>query len=208
MRFEFSYHREKRALTVRLRAAEYEPVPFVDRLHFWGVDRKPDPQMLGLACCILAAPMPVYSVQLPSVNASSNYCLQIRNHIGVDVHLNKVDDSDRRLLGGDNTVYPYRFVLETSKPVKDQYFEPLSWTGFGDFRGNLGGSIRTNIDAFELTEAEKSLVLALCCAGDRLGYLIVEDLNEELRSLLHNLGLGIVPSHKARLRGNHLSVAS
>lgn len=192
MRVHVQYDRPAQALSLRFDAGLHESHPFVDQLWFWGCNRAPDDQIAGLAACIVASQMPVHTVELVDLRATSQFCRTVGDALDLDVQCKKLDSDDRSLLGGDNTIYPYRHATGATWHNAVVYHEPLSWTGTDDFRGRIGGTVRTNIDMFRLSDAQKDLVVALCCGGASMGSVVAPAIEPGLVTLLHRLGLGIV----------------
>ncbi len=66
-----------------------------------------------------------------------------------------------------------------------------------DLGGSFGGHVRTNIDAFDLTEGEKNLVVALCCAGKEVGHIMLEGAGTEYAQVVHRIGLELIDTTAA-----------
>lgn len=192
MRVHVEFDRAALALSLRFEAGRHETHPFVDHLWFWGCTRAPDITVAGLAACLAAARLPVSSVDLPDLSATPWFCRMVRDALDLDVQCGHLDSDNRGLLGGDNTIYPYRFADGPAWHETDVYHEPLSWTGIDEFRGRIGGAVRSNIDMFPLPPAEKDLIVALCCGGTSLGSVVAPDLAPDRVELLHRLGLGVI----------------
>jgi len=90
-----------------------------------------------------------------------------------------------------------RFSLSDKPQRLIESAEVLTWISLDDLRGPFGGLVRTNIDAFELTEAEKNLVFALCCGGKDVGHILLEEAEPGLATVLHRIGLELVDTTDA-----------
>jgi len=182
---------ERRHYAARFEATDYEARPFIDTLHFWGMETKPDPLMSALGLCIVAAKLPIKTVQFQGLSASPYFCEKVGAALGLQVFPAKLHDGQRKLLGGDLALAPHRYARPHSTTA-EIYAQPMSWTGTADFRGTIGGTLRSNIDVFDLTETEKDLVIGLCTGGDRTGTLIVPTGAESYAPLFHALGLHLL----------------
>lgn len=192
MKIDTQFDRKSQALSIRFEATLYETRPFVDQLWFWGVSRAPDQRIAALAACIVASRLAVETVELSGLRAAATFYRTVSHTLSLDVHGEALAHEERDLLGGDNTIYPYRYAAGPTWQDPGIYHEPLSWTGIEDFRGKIGGKVHSNIDMFPLSAPEKDLVVALFCAGATIGSVVAPDLDPTLGRLLHVLGLGVI----------------
>jgi hypothetical protein len=189
MELDFDYAPDRRYYALRFVPGGLERVPFVPELRFWGVDRAPCPRLGTLAALIaLGAPAPKI-VTVPGGGLSPPVVTALSGHFGLEIHPGHYDADRRDLAGGEKTVAPVRFGAGPGPGSLAGGTEVLTWSSLDDLRGPLGGAIRTNLDAFDLFEGEKNLIVALCCAGRDLGHILVDGVDPALGTVLHRIGL-------------------
>ncbi|MBF9035881.1 hypothetical protein HKCCE2091_16660 [Rhodobacterales bacterium HKCCE2091] len=192
MELRFDHLPGRQFLALRFVPGPYETVPFIRELRFWGVDRAPCPQLGTLAALIALGRHPVASLTLPDTAITPPVCSALSDHFGVELHPSGYDPERRELAGGDKVVAPVRFPRAGEPCWRIAGAEVLTWISLDDLRGPFGGHIRTNIDAFDLPEREKSLIVALCCAGKDLGRIILDGADPDLGRIIHRIGLELV----------------
>jgi hypothetical protein len=192
MDLRISYGHNRRFFALRFTAGSHESVPFLPELRFWGVDRVPCPTLATLAALMALKSHPVRALTLGDAELSPPVCTALADHFGVEIHPAKYDIDRRDLPGGDRIVAPVRFARLAGRPWPGEGAEMLTWMSLDDLRGPFGGLVRTNIDAFDLTEAEKNLIVALCCAGRDVGHIVLDGAPPDMARLLHRIGLELV----------------
>lgn len=198
MELRFDYRRDRLSYMVRFEAGSFESVPLLRELRFWGVDRVPCPNLTTLAALIVLKKSPVSAVTVSETALAPAVCTVLSQYFDVEIHPDDYDLDRRALVGGDISVAPLRFHQSLGVPDwvrQDQ--EVLTWLSLNDLRGPFGGQIRTNLDAFDLSEAEKSLIVALCCAGKELGHVILDTSDPDLARVFHRIGLELVDASEA-----------
>lgn len=189
MDISFTYARDRQYYAIGFLAGAFETAPFVPELRFWGVDRYPCPRLSALAALIALKTHPLTSVTLKSVDINAPVCSVLSQHLGVEIHASKYNADRRDLPGGELVVLPARFGNAAPPRTAAEGAELLTWISLNDLGGLLGGAVRTNIDVFDLTEAEKNLILALCCSGKELGHVLLDRVDPELADVMHGIGL-------------------
>jgi hypothetical protein len=192
MDLRLTHAHNRRFFALRFTAGTYESVPFVSELRFWGVDRTPCPSLATMAALIVLKDHPIKSITLNDAEMVPPVCTALATHFGVEIHPAKYDINRRDLPGGDRIVAPVRFARLASQQWPGEGAEMLTWMSLDDLRGPFGGLVRTNVDAFDLTESEKSLVVALCCAGRDVGHIVLNGAEPDMARLLHRIGLELV----------------
>lgn len=192
MDLRFDYAQNRRFLALRFAAGAHESVPFIRELRFWGVDRVPCPSLGTVAALIALKDHPITTLTLNDVEVPPPVCTALSNHFGVEIQCAKYDINRRDLPGGDRIVAPVRFARLSGQRWPGHGAEALTWMSLDDLRGPFGGLVRTNLDAFDLTEAEKNLIVALCCAGKDVGHIVLDGAEPDLVRLLHRVGLELV----------------
>ena len=192
MDLRITYGHNRRFLALRFTAGSHESVPFLPELRFWGVDRVPCPSLGTLAALIALKGHPVRVLTLEDAEMAPPVCTALSSHFGVEIHPAKYDINRRDLPGGDRIVAPARFARLAIQRWPGEGAEMLTWMSLDDIRGPFGGLVRTNVDAFDLTEAEKNLIVALCCAGRDVGHIVLDGAPPDMARLLHRIGLELV----------------
>lgn len=192
MELSFDYAPERQFYAVRFEAGDYETVPFIQELRFWGVSRVPCPRLTTLAALMTLKNHPMIALTLNGAALNPPVCAALSLHFGVEIHPATYSINRRDLAGGDKIVTPVRFghSSEMRKPVAAS--EELAWISLDDLNGPFGGAIRTNIDAFDLGESEKNLIVALCCAGKDVGHISLDDADPAIENVLHRIGLELI----------------
>ncbi len=197
MELSFDYAADRQFFALRFNAGAFESVPLIRELRFWGVDRVPCPCLSTMAALIALKNHSHTAVTLSSVAINASVCTALSRHFGVGVYPAKYEANHRDLVGGEKTVAPVRFSRAHAQRWRVEGAEVLTWISLDDLRGPFGGLVRTNIDAFDLTESEKSLIVALCCAGKDVGHIIVEGAEAELAQVIHQIGLELIDTNDA-----------
>lgn len=192
MELSFDYSPERQFYVVRFEAGAYESVPFIRELRFWGVGRVPCPRLSTLAALIALKNHPMIAVTLSGVAINPPVCAALSRHFEVEIHPATYDINRRDLAGGERIVAPVRLNREGGQPGLIEGSEELTWVSLDDLRGPFGGLIRTNVDAFDLRESEKSLIVALCCAGKDVGHIILDEAEPGTAETLHRIGLELI----------------
>lgn len=192
MDLRFTHAHNRRFFALRFSAGAYESAPFISELRFWGVDRAPCPSLGTVAALIALKGHTVKSITLNDAEMAPPVCTALSNHFGVEIHTAKYDINRRDLPGGDRIVAPLRFARLASQRWPGEGAEMLTWMSLDDLRGPFGGLVRTNVDAFDLTEAEKNLIVALCCAGRDVGHIVLDGAPPDMARLFHRIGLELV----------------
>lgn len=192
MRVSFNHYQDSQFFTIRFEAAKTETVPFLNELRFWGVDRFPCRQLSTLAALLVLGSQAARSLTLQDA-LSPAVCTALSRHFGIELHPASYDANRRGLAGGDKIIAPMRFGTNTPMPpIKAA--EVLTWISLDDFSGPYGGQIRTNLDAFPLSEAEKNLIIALCCAGMDVGHIAISGATPDMAQIIHQIGLELIHS--------------
>jgi len=189
----FDHAPERGYYALRFRPGSFESAPFIRELRFWGVDRAPCPQLGTLAALIALKGHPLNAVTLAGAGLTPSVCTALQAHFGVEIHPAKYEIDRRELAGGQKTVAPVRFGTLHGRVWSAEPVEVLAWISLDDFEGPFGGELRTNIDAFDLTEAEKNLIVALCCGGKEVGQIVLDAPDPAWGPVLHRIGLGLAP---------------
>lgn len=198
MNISFYYARDRQFYAVRFSASAFETVPFIPELRFWGVDRFPCPRLSTMAALIALKDHPLTSVTLSKVEINAPVCAALSQYFGVEIHAGKYNANGRELAGGDMVVAPSRFNAPPNPRSFIAGVEVLTWISLNDIGGPLGGLVRTNIDALDLSESERNLIVALCCAGKDVGHVILEGADPGIAKLMHWMGLELIdPSDSA-----------
>ena len=197
MELSFDYARDRRFFTMGFQPGPYESAPFIRELRFWGVDRVPCPNLCALAALIALRNYHITTVILKSAELAPPVCTALSRHFGVEILPAKYDGSRRNLAGGEKVISPGRFNSPIAPSALAEGAEVLTWMSLDDLSGPLGGLIRTNIDAFDLTESEKNLIVALSCAGKEVGHIFLDGLEKEYERVLHRIGLELIDTSKA-----------
>ena len=192
MEVSFDYSRERQSYMIRFQPGHFETAPFLTEVRFWGVDRFPCPQMSLLAALIVLQDHPKTSITVPEAPINPPVCSVLADHFGTEIVPAKYDINSRRLAGGDLVIAPRRFRALSGWSMDVDGAEILTWASLNDLRGPLGGEIRTNLDAFDLAEPAKDLIVALCCAGQDAGHLIVSDADPDMARVLHRIGMELI----------------
>lgn len=193
MELSFDYAPDRQFYAVRFEAGAYESVPFIQELRFWGVSRMPCPRLSTLAALLTLKNHPMIALTLSDAALNPPVCAALSLHFGVEIHPSTYNINRRDLAGGDKTVAPIRYSHtppDRRKPVAAS--EELAWISLDDLSGPFGGTIRTNIDAFDLGESEKNLIVALCCAGKDLGHIALYQADPAIEDVLHRIGLELI----------------
>lgn len=192
MELSFDYAPDRRFYALRFGAGIYESVPFIRELRFWGVDRVPCPSLSTMAALIALKTHPLTVVTLRTGMVTPSVCTALSQHFGVEIHPATYDFDRRELAGGDKTIFPVRLARAGGKNWPVERAEVLTWISLDDLGGPIGGLVRTNIDAFDLTESEKALIVALCCAGKDVGHIVLDGAEPALGRVLHRIGLELI----------------
>lgn len=192
MELKFDYAPESQFYVLRFEAGSYESVPFIRELRFWGVDRVPCPRLSALAALIALKNHPVMAVTLSSVALNPPVCAALTRHFEVEIHPGKYDINRRDLAGGERIIAPRRLKDATTASSSVEGAETLTWISLQDLGGPLGGLVRTSVDAFDLSESDKNLIVALCCAGKDVGHIVLEDAEPAIADTLHQIGLELI----------------
>ena len=192
MELKFTHTPESQFYTIGFEPGAYESTPFIRELRFWGVDRVPCPRLSTLAALIALKDHPMIAVTLSGVAINPPVCAALARHFNVEIHPSKYDINRRDLAGGDKIVAPVRLKNAGNHAPHVGGSEALTWISLDDLSGQLGGLIRTNVDAFDLSESDKNLIVALCCAGKEVGHIVLEDALPEMADTLHQIGLELV----------------
>ncbi|MBF9031605.1 hypothetical protein HKCCE3408_14480 [Rhodobacterales bacterium HKCCE3408] len=192
MELRFDYLPDRMFYAVRFRPGAYESTPFIRELRFWGVDRVPCPSLSTMAALLALKGHPMSVVTLQDAALSPAVCTALSQYFGVAVHPASLEVDRRDLPGGERTVAPVRFASASGMTGGLDGAEVVTWTSLDDLRGPFGGAIRTNLDAFDLDETEKNLIVALCCAGKDVGHILLPDAAPGLTAVFHRIGLEIV----------------
>lgn len=191
MEFKFTYFAQKRFYRIGFEAAPFETIPFVRELRFWGVDRVPCPALSTVAGLVALGAQRPSSVTVPGVTMTPPVCQTIARHFEINVHPGELDTERRNLLGGDRVIAPCRFAHAPTVGILQGTVEVVTWCSLSDIHGPFGGTIRSNLDAFELSESEKNVITALCAAGRHVGHIMLDDVDPALCALMHSLGLEV-----------------
>lgn len=197
MHLRFDYAPDREFYALRFEAGTYESVPHIRELRFWGVDRTPCPQLSTLAALIALRHQSVIAITLGDAGLTPSVCTAFQRHFGLEIHPARYDIDRRELAGGDRTVAPVRFARLAAGKWPAEGVEVLTWISLDDLRGPFGGQVRTNVDAFDLTEMEKSLIVALCCGGREVGRVVVDEADEAMAEVFHRAGLELVAADRA-----------
>ena len=192
MDISFDYSRDRQYYALRFSAGPFESVPFLRELRLWGVDRFPCPRLSTLAALIALKDHPVEAIILQDIAMNPPICTALSNHFDVEIHPAKYDNDRRDLAGGEKIVAPMRFSHAFDRGLPGNGAEALTWISLDDLGGPFGGTIRTNVDAFDLTESEKNLIVALCCAGKDVGHIILGGVDPGLSRTIHSIGLELI----------------
>lgn len=192
MELSFEHAPDRQSFVLRFQAGTHASVPMLRELRFWGVDRVPCPSLSTLAALLSLKHHALKTVTLREVAMSPPVCTALAAHFGVEIHPARYDADRRDLIGGDKAVAPIRFARLQGQSWPMGAVEVLPWVSLDDFDGALGGSVRTNVDAFGLTEAEKDVIVALCCGGREIGHVLVDSAEPDLARLFHRLGLELL----------------
>lgn len=192
MELSFKYVFNRKYYVLNFGAGKFETAPFVRELRFWGVDRFPCPHMTTLAALIALKNHDVKTVTLSNVELNPPVCSALLQHFGVEVHPAQYDVNKRDLAGGDSIIAPVRFGTTVAPQDLIDRIEVLTWMSLDDVNGPFGGQIRTNIDIFDLTESEKNLIVALCCAGNQVGHIVATEPEPALAHVFHRVGLELI----------------
>lgn len=188
----FEYSCDRQFYVVRFHASVFDSVPFVPELRFWGVTRNPCQGLSALAAIIAMRNHPLKSLKLRDTRLNAPVCTALTEFAGFELHPEQYDPSGRELLGGNRRLAPRRFRGNGSFEGVPAGVEAFFWLSLNDLYGALGGDIRTNLDAFDLTEAEKSLVVALSCGGRDVGQIVAQSAETDVTTVLHRIGLELV----------------
>lgn len=197
MQFSFDYAPERQFYAMRFKAGTYESVPFIPEVRFWGVDRVPCPRLSTLAALLALKDHPLTTIKVGDAEVNPPICTALSRYFGVEIHPSRYDENRRDLAGGEKLVAPVRFTQARAQANGVKGAEVLTWISLDDLNGPFGGLVRTNIDAFDLTEIEKNLIVALCCAGKDVGHVVLEGIDADLSYLLHLIGLEAIDPSKA-----------
>ena len=189
MELSFDYAPDRQFYVLRFKAGAYETVPFIGELRFWGVERVPCPCLSTLAALIALKSHHLTAVKLNGVELAPPVCTALSRHFGVEIYPAKFDVNRRNLAGGEKVIAPVRFNRAFGRQWLAEGAEVLTWISLDDLRGPFGGLVRTNIDAFDLTENEKNLIVALSCAGKDVGHIMLDGPGNGYARLLHGIGL-------------------
>ncbi|MDJ0858651.1 MAG: hypothetical protein QNJ03_06210 [Dinoroseobacter sp.] len=192
MELSFDFVPDRQYFAIRFTAGAYESVPFIRELRFWGVDRVPCPRLSTLASLIALQTHHLTHVTVRDAEINPPVCTALQNHFGVEIHPSTYDVDRRDLTGGEKLVAPSRFAQTGGQQWLAAGAEALTWISIDDLDGPFGGHIRTNLDAFDLTESEKNLIVALCCAGKDVGHIMLADAAPDIAGLLHLIGLELI----------------
>jgi len=192
MDFSFDYAPDRLFYALRFEAGAHESVPFIRELRFWGVDRVPCPRLSTMAALIALKNHPLTAITLSHGAMNRPVCTALSRHFGVEIHPAKYDFDRRELAGGDKIVAPGRFTGAGGQRRCVEGAEALNWISLDDLRGPFGGIVRTNVDAFDLTESDKNLIVALCCAGKDVGHVMLEGAEPGVAEVLHLIGLELI----------------
>ncbi|WP_425091510.1 hypothetical protein [Tropicimonas sp. S265A] len=191
MELSFDYAPDRQFYVVRFTAGSYESVPIIREMRFWGVDRAPCPRLSTMAALLALKHHPMATVTLKDAAVNPPVCTALSQYFDVEIHPDRYDVNRRDLAGGEKIVAPARFS-QAGKQNFVEGSEALTWISLEDLRGPFGGHVRTNLDAFDLTEDEKNLIIALCCAGRDVGHIVMDKARPELAEVLHRIGLELV----------------
>lgn len=192
MDISFHHARDRQYYAIRFKPGMFETVPFIRELRFWGVDRFPCPRLSAMAALLVLKDHPMSSAVFSNAELNAPICSALSEFFGIEVYPSKYNTDRRELAGGDMVVVPARFTSLISPGDVPAGAEALTWMSLDDIGGPVGGSVRTNIDAFALTESEKNLVIALCCAGKEVGHVALDAPAPDLHTLFHWMGLELV----------------
>ena len=192
MELSFDYAPDRQFYALRFKAGAYESVPFLRELRFWGVDRVPCPRLSTMAALIALKNHPLTAVTLRSAAVNPPVCTALSRHFGVEIYPATYDANRRDLAGGEKIVAPVRFTHASRQRRLLEGVEALMWISLDDLGGPFGGLVRTNVDAFDLTESEKNLIITLCCAGKDVGHVMLEGAGTEYAQVIHRIGLELI----------------
>lgn len=192
MELSFAYKPDRNFYAVRFDAGAQDTVPFIRELRFWGVDRVPCPRLSTLAALIALKSHPMSIVTVRDTAINPPICSALSKFFGLEIYPARYEAERRDLAGGEKIVLPVRFAQMAGRTMPDHVIEVLPWLSTDNLDGPLGAAVRTNIDAFSLSEVEKNLVVALCCAGKDLGHVWIDGIGPDLSDLLHIIGLEAV----------------
>lgn len=192
MELRFDYAPARQFYALRFVAGTFESVPFIRELRFWGVNRVPCPQLSTLAALIALKGHPVTALTIGEARLNPSVCTALQRHFDVEIHPSCYDINRRELAGGQKSVAAVRFDRVNTDRLPAEGMEVLTWISLDDLRGPFGGMVRTNLDAFDLTEAEKNLIVALCCAGKDVGHIALKGADPSFARILHRIGLELV----------------
>ena len=197
MELSFDYARDRRFLRMGFQAGAYESAPFVRELRFWGVDRVPCPNLGTLAALIALKDLRISTVTMNGAEVLPAVCTALARHFEVEILPAKYDANRRNLAGGERIVAPARFNSAFGPSLPVEGAEVLTWMSLDDLNGPFGGLVRTNIDAFDLTESEKNLIVALTCAGKDVGHVLLDGPEKDYARVLHRIGLELIDASNA-----------
>ena len=192
MELKFTHAPESQFYTIGFDPGAYESTPFIRELRFWGVDRVPCPRLSTLAALIALKDHPMTAVTLKGVAINPPVCAALTRHFNVEIHPSNYDINRRDLAGGEKIIAPARLKNAGNQATVIEGSEALTWISLDDLSGPLGGLIRTNVDAFDLSEGEKNLIVALCCAGKEVGHIVLDDAAPGMADTLHQIGLELI----------------
>lgn len=192
MELSFDYVPDRQFYALRFKAGEYESVPFLRELRFWGVDRVPCPRLSTMAALITLKNHPLTAVTLSNAAVNPPVCTALSRHFGVEIYPATYDANRRDLVGGEKVIAPVRCTHAGSQRQLLGGVEALTWISLNDLGGPFGGLVRTNVDAFDLTESEKNLIIALCCAGKDVGHVMLDGAGTDYAQVLHRIGLELI----------------
>lgn len=190
MDISFDFTRASQFFAIRFQPGRYESRPFVSQLRFWGVTRMPCSGMATLAALMALKAQRPDAVAVKGASLTPPVCTTLGQHFGVEVRPSDYQKDRANLLGGTRVLAPVRFG-HSPGPLPDGA-EALSWMSVDDLLKPLGAHVGTNLDAFDLDEAEKDLIVALCCGGKDLGHVLMDDAPSGMDELFHSLGMELV----------------
>lgn len=192
MEVSFEYTPQQQYFVIRLDPSAHGCTPPMGELRFWGVASTPELSLASVAALLVLQHHPASIISLRDTAMSGPICTALTRHFGLELYPSSYDLQRRDLFSGEKMVAPLRFGQPHGRGWAADRFEVMPWCSLNDFGGLQGAKLRTNIDAFDLQEWEKSIIVALCCSGAQLGHILVENVPEAVRILFHRLGLEVL----------------
>lgn len=195
MELSFTFSRASQYFIIGFRPGRYETRPFVSELRFWGIAHQPCSGMATLAALMALKTQRPDIVTVKGASLTPPVCTALGQYFGVEILPSDYQTDRANLLGGTHVVVPHRFG-QPCLGLGDGA-QALSWMSVQDLLKPLGSHVGTNLDAFDLDEWEKDLIVALCCRGKDVGHIVMDGFPDHMAKLFHRLGLELISASEA-----------